>query len=98
MEEGSAGFFVKSVILGILEAADYLKIDHVSLFFGEIIFSLCGNTEIAPVTEVLISYVNLNNTIRRRFCSSGWTENILKLLDVQSNSFKNILVKVLVSN
>lgn len=41
----------------MLEGVDYINIDLVSPFFGEIVDTMCGYIKTAPVTEVYVDYV-----------------------------------------
>lgn len=93
-EERLSEFFIQYGILGMLEAVDYENIDHISLLWGgNGRFTLWQHRNGTGDRSVSL-YVDLNDTIQRRFCRSGWTENELILLGAQINSFRNLSAKV----
>lgn len=65
------------------------NVEQMFPFFGEIVNTMCGNSETAPVTAVFSSYVDLNSCIRSHVSNRPWTENELLSLEIQINSFRN---------
>lgn len=89
-----SGIFTEIGILGTMEAADYENVDQVSPFFGETIDTICGNSELGPVTSIFTQYVDFKNNVRRRFCCPGWTKDELDSLGFQINAFQKSAVDI----
>lgn len=74
----------------MMEATYYESVHIVSPCFGEIVNTLCGISETAPVTEPYCSSVDLIHNIRMRFSSFERTADELSELNAQMNRFRNV--------
>lgn len=67
----------------------------VVVVFGEIVDSICGQTEHVTATKMFTLFVDLKNCIRKRFCSPGWTEEELFALSKQIDNFRIVTSQIL---
>lgn len=76
----TSGLFVEEGLIGMLEASDNNRIDHVSPVLDAIVDVFCENDYKALVTKVLTLYSDINTTLKRKLTLPCWADEELSKL------------------
>ena len=88
-ESGNGLYGDDGKLIGMLEAKDYKSVDMIFPFIGMFSDRCCGESSIAPCTNLFVEYVDLMQMTMSYRGTKQWTRSKIETLEKMIEQFKN---------